>query len=99
MVAKKITLNGPIPPAASVLPKGVVWKKKAFDDADFVNDVWAFKKQTDPASVPPATVAQFAVHYLATPEATTEFRAMQGDASGTSEDSPDEGAEPDDSGN
>jgi hypothetical protein len=53
MVARKVTLNGPIPPAVTVLPEGLKWRKKAVDDADFM--------------------AQFAVRYLATPEATTGF--------------------------
>lgn len=97
VVAKKVTLNGPIPPALSVLPKGVQWEQKSFDDADFVMNVWALKKQTDPEGVSPASVAQFAVRYLASAAATSELRAMQSDPSGGSADSPGE-AESDESG-
>lgn len=98
MVAKKVTLNGPIPPALSLLPKGLKWKKKSVDDADFLMNVWTLKKQTDPEGVPPATVAQFTVRYLASAAATSELRAMQGDPSGGSEVSPDDEAEAEDSG-
>ena len=98
MVARKVTLNGPIPPAASVLPKGLKWRKKAVDDADFINNVWMLKKQTDPEAVPPATLAQFAVRYLATPEATAEFRAMQGDPAEGGEAAPEDEAASDESG-
>ncbi|MEA2725045.1 MAG: hypothetical protein QOH59_2816 [Gemmatimonadales bacterium] len=95
MVARKVTLNGPIPPAASVLPKGLKWRKKAVDDADFITNVWMLKKQTDPEGVPPATLAQFTVRYLATPEATAEFRAMQPDASSSEDASSEEEASED----
>jgi len=94
MVARKVTLNGPIPPPASVLPKGLKWRKKAVDDADFISNVWALKKQTDPEAVPAAAQAQFAVRYLATPEATTELRAMQPDPS-SSDEAPEEEASED----
>jgi hypothetical protein len=77
LVAKKVTLNGPIPPALSVLPKGISWKKKPYDDADFVMNIWALKKQSDPAAVPPSTLTQFAVRYLASPQAGPELREMQ----------------------
>lgn len=98
MVAKKITLNGPIPPAASVLPKGVVWKKKAFDDADFVNDVWAFKKQTDPASVPrqPWRSSRSTIWQPPRPPRNSALCRVTLPAHRRT---PDEGAEPDDSGN
>jgi hypothetical protein len=87
MVAKKVTLNGAVPPAATVLPKGVRWEKKEYDDADFITGIWSFKKQTDPAAVPAATIAKFGVGYLASAEATKELREMgagqdQGDDSG-----------------
>jgi hypothetical protein len=81
-----------------VLPKGLKWKKKSVHDADFLMNVWTLKKQTDPEGVPPATVAQFAVRYLASAEATSELRAMQGDPSGGSEDAPDDEAEGEESG-
>jgi hypothetical protein len=84
LVAKRVTLNGPLPPALSVLPKGVSWKKKPADDADFITNVWALKKQSDPEAVAPATLTQFAVRYLASPQAGTELRQMGG-ASGETE--------------
>jgi hypothetical protein len=100
MVAKKVTLNGPIPPAASVFPKGVAWKKSPSpEDADFITNIWAFKKQADPTGVPAATVAQFAVRYLASAEAAPELRAMQGDPSEGSEDNPADEGEDDGGGN
>jgi hypothetical protein len=76
MVARKITLNGPVPPAASVLPKGVKWTKKAYDDADFILGIWTLKKQTDPEAVPAAQLAKFGVGYLASAAATAELREM-----------------------
>jgi hypothetical protein len=80
LVARKVTLNGPLPPALAALPKGVSWKKKGADDADFISNIWALKKQSDPETVAPATLSQFAVRYLASPEATTELRQMGGGA-------------------
>ncbi|HEX6433687.1 MAG TPA: hypothetical protein VFZ87_05580 [Gemmatimonadales bacterium] len=82
LVAKKVSLNGPLPPALAALPKGVSWKKTGPDDAEFISNVWALKKQTDPEKVPPATLSQFAVRYLASPEATKELREMSGGAGG-----------------
>ena len=78
MVAKKITLNGPVPTASSLLPKGVRWQKKEYDDADYVLGIWSMKKQTDPATTPAATLAQFAVRYLASPGANAELLEMGG---------------------
>ncbi|HJR17760.1 MAG TPA: hypothetical protein VJ808_12985 [Gemmatimonadales bacterium] len=80
MVAKKVTLNGPVPPATSVLPKGVQWKKGGYDDADFVLGIWALKKQADPESVPAKQLTRFAVSYLASPAATAELREMSAGA-------------------
>jgi hypothetical protein len=80
VVAKKVTLNGPIPPAMGVLPK-VKWQRTGVDDADFITNVWALKKQSDPETVPPATLTQFVVRYLATPEAGKELREMSGEGS------------------
>lgn len=97
LMARKVTLNGPIPSALGVLPKGLKWTKKSYDDADFVTNLWALKKQTDPEGVPPATVAQFAVRCLASAEATSELGAMPGADSGASEGSPDDTAESDES--
>jgi hypothetical protein len=94
LVAKKVTLNGPLPPAMAALPKGVSWKKKGADDADFISNVWALKKQSDPETVAPATLTQFAVRYLASPEATAELREMGG---GAGEDTPETGEVPPDS--
>ncbi|MBA3443620.1 MAG: hypothetical protein H0T58_02030 [Gemmatimonadales bacterium] len=85
LVAKKVTLNGPIPTVASVLPKGVRWKKEPVDDADFIVGIWAMKKQTDPSAVPAAQLAKFGVGYLASPAATAEIREMSG---GGGEDEP-----------
>jgi hypothetical protein len=78
MVARKVTLNGPIPPALGVLPKGVSWKKNPYDDADFIMNIWMLKKQTDPVAVPAGTLTQFAVGYLSSPQAGTELREMGG---------------------
>jgi hypothetical protein len=76
MVAKKVTLNGPIPATSALLPKGVRWKKEEYDDADFVLGIWTLKKQTDPAGVPAAALAKFGMGYLASAEATKELREM-----------------------
>jgi hypothetical protein len=76
LIAKRVALNGPVPPALAVLPKGVKWVKKGPDDADFINKVWSLKKQTDPEQVSPATLTRFAVGYLASPQATAELREM-----------------------
>jgi hypothetical protein len=81
MVARKVTLNGPIPPALAVLPKGLAWKKNPYDDADFIMNIWSLKKQSDPSTVPAPALTQFAVSYLASPQATTELREMGGGAS------------------
>ena len=89
MVAKKVTLNGPMPPATGVLPKGVTWKKTEPKDADFITNVWALKNQTsDPSKVPPATMAKDAVRYLASAQARAELREMgagQGQETGEAE--------------
>ncbi len=77
LVAKKVTLNGPLPPASGVLPKGVSWKKTEPKDADFITNVWALKNQSsDPSKVPPATMAKDAVRYLASAQAGAELREM-----------------------
>ena len=96
MVAKKVTLNGPIPPAMSVMPKGVQWTKKPADDADFMMNVWALKKQTDPETEPAATVAKFAVGYLASAAATAELKEMAPPVGG--DDTPDDETESDEDG-
>jgi hypothetical protein len=88
LVAKKVTFNGPIPPALAALPKGVTWKKSGPDDADFISNVWSLKKQSDPEKVPSVTLTQFAVRYLASPEATAELREM---GSGVAEAPPETG--------
>lgn len=80
--AKKVTLNGPVPTVASVLPKGVQWKKKPVSDADFILGIWSMKKQSDPEAVAPAPLAKFAVGYLASADATAEIREMSGTESG-----------------
>jgi hypothetical protein len=78
LVAKKVTLNGPIPTLASLRPKGLKWQKKPYDDADFILGIWTLKKQTDPSAVPGATLAQFAVKYLASPGTAAELKEMNG---------------------
>jgi hypothetical protein len=78
LVAKKVTLNGPIPSLASLRPKGVRMQKKPYDDADFILGIWTLKKQSDPSSVPAASLASFAVKYLASPGAAAELREMSG---------------------
>jgi hypothetical protein len=85
LMAKKVTLNGPIPSGLGLLPKGAKWKKGPADDADFITNIWELKKQSDPSTVPAATVSQYVVRYLASPGASAELKAMQG---GTSEDTP-----------
>jgi hypothetical protein len=85
LTAKKVTLNGPIPSGLGLLPKGAKWKKGPADDADFITNLWELKKQSDPSTVPPATVSQYVVRYLASPGASAELKAMQG---GASEDTP-----------
>ena len=76
--AKKVTLNGPIPPALGVLPKGVRWKKgEPGDDADFITNIWTLKNpESDPAATPPAAMAKSVVRYLAGPQAGSELREM-----------------------
>jgi hypothetical protein len=81
MVARKVALNGPIPPALAMLPKGLAWKKNPYDDADFIMNIWSLKKQSDPSSVPAPALTQFAVGYLASAQAATELRDMGGEAS------------------
>ena len=102
MVAKTIKLNGPLPAAIGVLPKGVQWKKEPHDDADFIDGVWSLKHpDSDPQTVPGPTLAKFAVGYLASPAATAEIREMSGGMGGdeAAEDESDAGESPDDSGN
>jgi hypothetical protein len=82
LTARKVTLNGAVPPAASVLPKGVKWKRTSYDDADFILGVWALKKQSDPEAVPAGQLVKFAVGYLASPAATAELREMSGGMGG-----------------
>jgi hypothetical protein len=76
VVAKKVTLNGPVPSTAALLPKGVRWKKQGYDDDEFAPELWEFKKESDSRKVPPATLAKFAVGYLASPGAAAELREM-----------------------
>jgi hypothetical protein len=75
-VAKKVTLNGPVPTAASVLPKGVRWKKEGYAYEEFAPTLWEHKKQSDPSKVPPATMAKFAVGFLASTGAAAELKEM-----------------------
>jgi hypothetical protein len=93
-VARKVTLNSPIPPPLGLLPKGVKWTKKPADDADFIGNVWSLKKQSDPEAVAPAALTQFAVGYLSSPQATAELRDM---GSGAGGDTPETGEAPPDS--
>jgi hypothetical protein len=92
LVARKVTLNGPIPTVASVRPKAVQWKKGSYDDADFILGIWTFKKQTDPETVPAATLAQFAVKYLASPGASAELKEMSGGGTGGDEETEEDGS-------
>jgi hypothetical protein len=79
VVAKKISLNQSVPPPTVFLPKGVRWKKTGYDtDEAFYTELWGQKKQSDPEAVPPATLAKFAVSYLASPGAAKELRESQG---------------------
>jgi hypothetical protein len=95
LVARKVTLNGPIPTVASVLPKGVKWKKKSADDADFIAGIWAMKKQSDPEAVPAPQLAKFGVSYLASPGTAAELRQMSGGSGEGDEDAPEESGEAD----
>lgn len=90
LVARKVTLNRPLPPSASLLPKGVQWQKESHDDLDFIPAVWMLKKpESDPEKVPGATLAKFGVGYLASPAATAELREMSaGTESGATGDAP-----------
>jgi hypothetical protein len=92
MVAKTIKLNAPLPSKTAVLPKGVQWKKEPHDDADFIAGIWSLKHpDQDPEQVQSATLAKFAVGYLASPAATAELREMTaGTESGSSEDMPED---------
>ncbi|HKH84285.1 MAG TPA: hypothetical protein VKA25_11410 [Gemmatimonadales bacterium] len=95
LVARKVTLNGPIPTVASVLPKGVKWKKKPADDADFIAGIWAMKKQSDPEAVAVPQLAKFGVSYLASPGAAAELWEMSSGSSDGDEDAPQESDESD----
>jgi hypothetical protein len=94
LTARKVTLNGPVPTVASVLPKAVRWKKTEYDDADFIMGLWTMKKETDPSAVPAGQLAKFAVGYLSSAAATAELREM-GAGMGGDEPSEDESAEDD----
>lgn len=76
MVAKKVTLNGPVPSAASFLPKGVRWTNQGYAFEEFAPQLWEMKKQSDPSKVPPAGMAKFVVAYLASPVAGKEIKEM-----------------------
>ena len=94
-VAKKVTLNGPVPTAASVLPKGVRWKKEGYAyEEEFAVGLWEHKKESDPDKVPPATMAKFVVGYLASPAAAAELKEMDPGMGGV----PDESGAVDDAG-
>lgn len=95
MTAKKVTLNGPVPAVASVLPKGVQWKKKPYEDADFILGVWSLKKQSDPETVPAGQLTKFGVGYLASAAATAELREMSGGMDGGDEAVPEDESEED----
>ena len=91
MVAKTIKLNSPLPPSASLLPKGVRWKKEPYDDADFIMGIWGFKHpEQDPEKASGPAMAKFAVNYLASPASTAELREMAGMESGSTEDMPED---------
>lgn len=93
IVAKKITLNGPIPTAAAFLPKGVTWKKESYAYEEFAPAIWEHKKQSDPSKVPPAQLAKFAVAYLASPVAAKELREMHPGMGGEETGDADDGGE------
>jgi hypothetical protein len=76
MIAKRVSLNAPVPPASTVLPKGVKWEQGEPDDADFITSVWEMKKQSDPSTAKPAAIAKYVVHYLASADAAAELREM-----------------------
>lgn len=92
MVAKKVTLNGQVPTTASILPKGVRWTNQGYAHEEFAPALWGHKKQSDPSKVPPATMAKFAVEFLASPGAAAELKQMDPsmgfDESGSAEEAP-----------
>ena len=79
MVATKVVLNSPMPPALGVLPKGVKWKQdEGFEGGDFAMNIWSYK-HPDASDMPTAAqVGGFAVKYLASPAAAAELREMSG---------------------
>src|SRR4051812_5293040 len=89
LVAKKVTLNGSMPPALGLLPKGVKWTKKAEpEDADFISNVWSLKHQaSNPAGTPPAAMAKDVVRYLASSTAAAELKEMGAGQSNEAEES------------
>lgn len=79
MVASKVTLNGPMPPAMAVLPKGVKWKQdEDYEGGDFAMTLWSYKHPEATEIPSPAQVGGFAVKYLASPQAAAELREMGG---------------------
>ncbi len=83
MVATKVVLNGPMPPALGVLPKGVKWKQdEGFEGGDFAMNIWSYKHPEATDMPTAAQVGGFAVKYLATPAAAAELREMGGGAGG-----------------
>lgn len=88
MVAKKVSLNGPIPAAMGTLPKGVRWKKGEPEDADFITNIWSLKNpESDPAATPPAAMVKSVVRYLSSPQAAAELREMGAGQAGEDEES------------
>jgi hypothetical protein len=86
IVARKVTLNGPIPPAASVLPKGVKWKPDDdYEGGDFAMGLWEHKHPDATERPTPAQVAGFAVKYLASAQAAAELKEMGGGEEETGE--------------
>lgn len=75
-VAKKVSLNRPLPATLTTLPKGIRWKKERdFESGDLALEIWNMKKEgADPQEAGSAAVARFAVRYLASPQAAAELR-------------------------
>ncbi len=79
MVASKVTLNGRMPAAMSVLPKGVKWKQdEGFEGGDFAMNLWSYKHPEAQELPSAAQVGGFAVKYLASAQAAAELREMSG---------------------
>lgn len=80
LVARSVTLNGPVPDALVTVPKGVRWRRvEGWDYGEFATSVWSMTRESDPAEVAPATLASEALRWLASPEAAELLGEYAGD--------------------